>query len=105
MLQTCGFGFACCWQLPNGSALGSGKFSATCCVLAMMKVRTLGGSGTSTRPRGSVTPSDCRPSQTSKAVATWKILGQVVEAEQRSRTPCVRPVIGSDCVAYEKGKS
>ena len=85
--------------------MAKGRFAETCCVLVIMNVRTFGVSGTSIRPSGSVSPSDCLPSQTSNAVATWKIFGHEFEAVHRSRTPWVRPVIGSVSVAYENGKS
>ena len=58
MVQSCGFGFGCCWQFPNGAFVASGSAAAPCWVLAMMKLRTSGGSWTSRRPSGSVKPSD-----------------------------------------------
>ena len=36
MVQICGFGFGCCWQLPNGACAASGSGAAPCWVLAMM---------------------------------------------------------------------
>ena len=47
--------------IPKGGFVASGRAAAPCCVLAMMKVLTSGGSTKSLRPSGSVSPSDWRP--------------------------------------------
>ena len=73
------------------------KAADPCCVLAMMYAWMNPGSPRSRFPVGSVKPSDCRPSQISSAVATWKIFGQLFDFRQRIRMPSVCPVIGS-CV-------
>jgi hypothetical protein len=36
IVQICGFGFGCCWQLPKGGRAASGSGAGECCVLAMM---------------------------------------------------------------------